>query len=193
MFGVVTHRYGLSNDVVSLFQMRMRRWMTHTAITARLETRVLGLVAGTGTSPVEHAADGAGIVVCDFSTSMMARGRCYHPEITFATEGAMAPPFAGENSDVVTISYRSRNVQDAARALSEMRRAAVPDERIVAAEFSTPVWPAFRHLYRFYPDGALPAAIRLVSSNTEAYNYLGELIPVWPDQREPAGLMQQAG
>ena len=73
------------------------------------------------------------------------------------------------------------------------RRVTVPGGRIVIAEFSTPTWPPFRHLYRFYLGSALPAAARLVSSNTEAYDYLGESILAWPDQRELAGLMQQAG
>ena len=155
--------------------------------------RVLDLAAGTGTSSVEYAADGAEVVACDFSTGMVAEGKRRHPEIAFVAGDATALPFADESFDVVTISYGLRNVQDTARALSEMRRVTVPGGRIVIAEFSTPVWPAFRHLYRFYLGSALPAAARLVSSNTEAYDYLGESILAWPDQRELAGLMQEAG
>ena len=155
--------------------------------------RVLDLAAGTGTSSVEYAADGAEVVACDFSTGMVAEGKRRHPEIAFVAGDATALPFADESFDVVTISYGLRNVQDTARALSEMRRVTVPGGRIVIAEFSTPTWPPFRHLYRFYLGSALPAAARLVSSNTEAYDYLGESILAWPDQRELAGLMQQAG
>mgnify|MGYP001685652503 CR=1 FL=1 len=94
---------------------------------------------------------------------------------------------------MVTISYGLRNVQDTARALSEMRRVTVPGGRIVIAEFSTPVRPTFRRLYRFYLGSALPAAARLVSSNTEAYDYLGESILAWPDQVALAHLIQRAG
>ena len=110
-----------------------------------------------------------------------------------AAGDATALPFADESFDVVTISYGLRNVQDTVRALSEMRRVTVPGGRIVIAEFSTPVRPTFRRLYRFYLGSALPAAARLVSSNTEAYDYLGESILAWPDQQKLAGLMQEAG
>ena len=82
---------------------------------------------------------------------------------------------------------------DTARALAEMHRVTVPGGRIVIAEFSTPVWPVFRRLYRFYLGSALPTTARLISSNTEAYDYLGESILAWPDQRELAGLMHEAG
>ena len=170
MFDAVARRYDLSNDVMSLFQVHMWRRVTRAAVAARPGTRVLDLAAGTGTSSVEYAADGAEVVACDFSTGMVSEGKRRHPEIAFVAGDATALPFADESFDVVTISYGLRNVQDTARALSEMRRVTVPGGRIVIAEFSTPVWPAFRHLYRFYLGSALPAAARLVSSNTEAYD-----------------------
>ena len=140
-----------------------------------------------------YAADGAEVVACDFSTGMVAEGKHRHPEIAFVAGDATALPFADETFDVVTISYGLRNVQDTARALAEMHRVTVPGGRIVIAEFSTPVSPLFRRLYRFYLGSALPAAARLVSSNTQAYDYLGESILAWPDQRGLAGLMHAAG
>ena len=175
MFDAVARRYDLSNDVMSLFQVHMWRQVTRAAVAAGPGMRVLDLAAGTGTSSVEYADDGAEVVACDFSTGMVAKGS------------------ANESFDVVTISYGLRNVQDTARALSEMHRVTVPGGRIVIAEFSTPVSPLFRRLYRFYLGSALPTAARVVSSNTEAYDYLGESILAWPDQRELAGLMHEAG
>jgi len=142
---------------------------------------------------LDVTADGAEVVACDFSTGMVAEGKRRHPEIAFVAGDATALPFADESFDVVTISYGLRNVQDTARALAEMHRVTVPGGRIVIAEFSTPVSRVFRRMYRFYLGSALPAAARLVSSNTQAYDYLGESILAWPDQRELAGLMHEAG
>lgn len=193
MFDAVARRYDLTNDVMSLWQVRMWRRVTRTAVGARPGTRVLDLAAGTGTSSVEYAADGAQVVACDFSTGMVAEGKARHPEIEFVAGDAMALPFADASFDVVTISYGLRNVQDTVRALSEMRRVTRPGGRIVIAEFSQPVWRPFRELYRFYLGTALPAAGRLVSSNTEAYSYLGESIVDWADQERLASLMQEAG
>ena len=84
-------------------------------------------------------------------------------------------------------------MQDTAGALREMARVTRPGGRLVIAEFSTPVWRPFRSAYRFYLGTALSTAARLVSSNAEAYDYLAESILAWPDQKELAALMQQAG
>ena len=193
MFDAVARRYDLTNSIMSLWQVRVWRAATRAAVAARPGARVLDLAAGTGTSSADYAADGADVVACDLSPGMVAEGRRRHPGIEFVVGDAMALPFADADFDVVTISYGLRNVQDTARALSEMHRVTVPGGRIVIAEFSTPASPLFRRLYRFYLGSALPTAARVVSSNTEAYDYLGESILAWPDQRELAGLMHEAG
>ena len=193
MFDTVARRYDLSNDIMSLWQVRMWRRVTRAAVAAGPGMRVLDLAAGTGTSSVEYAADGAEVIACDFSTGMVAEGKARHPEIEFVAGDAMALPFADDTFDVVTISYGLRNVQDTLRALEEMRRVTRPGGRLVVAEFSTPTWGPFRDAYRFYLGSALPALGSLVSSNTDAYSYLGESIVAWPDQQALAALMQEAG
>lgn len=193
MFDAVARRYDLTNDVMSLWQVHMWRRVTRAAVAARPGIRVLDLAAGTGTSSMEYAADGAEVVACDFSTGMVAEGKRRHPEIEFVAGDAMALPFADASFDVVTISYGLRNVQDTVAALREMARVTKPGGRVVIAEFSTPTWAPFRALYQFYLGTALPAAGRLVSSNTEAYDYLGESITAWPGQEALAALMHEAG
>ena len=193
MFDAVARRYDLSNDVMSLFQVHMWRRVTRAAVAARPGTRVLDLAAGTGTSSVEYAADGAEVVACDFSTGMVAEGKRRHPEIAFVAGDATALPFADESFDVVTISYGLRNVQDTARALSEMRRVTVPGGRIVIAEFSTPTFTPFARFYKEYIMRALPAVAKAVSSNPEAYVYLAESIRAWPDQESLAAEIDANG
>ncbi|WP_454931787.1 demethylmenaquinone methyltransferase [Actinomyces oricola] len=193
MFDAVARRYDLTNDVMSLWQVRMWRAVTRAAVGAGPGDRVLDLAAGTGTSSVEYAADGAQVVACDFSTGMVAAGKRRHPRTVFVAGDAMALPFADDSFDVVTISYGLRNVQDTSAALREMARVTRPGGRAVIAEFSTPVGGPLRTAYRFYLGRVLPAASRLVSSNTEAYDYLGESILAWPDQKALAALMQEAG
>ena len=193
MFDAVARRYDVTNDVMSLFQVRMWRAVTRTAVGAAPGVKVLDLAAGTGTSSVEYAADGADVVSCDFSTGMVAEGKRRYPHLDFVAGDATALPFTDATFDVVTISYGLRNVQDTVGALREMARVTRPGGRIIISEFSTPVRPAFRALYRYYLGTALPAAGRLVSSNTEAYDYLGESILAWPDQADLAALMQEAG
>jgi len=193
MFDAVAHRYDLTNDVMSLWQVRMWRRVTRAAVAAAPGMRVLDLAAGTGTSAVDYAADGADVVACDFSPGMVAEGRRRHPGIEFVEGDAMDLPLEDDSFDVVTISYGLRNVQDTSKALREMARVTRPGGRIVIAEFSSPERSALRRVYRYYLGTALPAMARLLSSNTEAYDYLGESILAWPDQRALAALMQEAG
>ena len=83
MFDAVARRYDLTNDVMSLWQIRMWRRVARAAVGAAPGLRVLDLAAGTGTSAVEYAADGADVVACDLSPGMVAEGRRRHPGITF--------------------------------------------------------------------------------------------------------------
>ncbi|WP_127841485.1 demethylmenaquinone methyltransferase [Actinomyces wuliandei] len=193
MFDAVAHRYDLTNDLASLFQVRMWRAVTRAAVEPAPGRRVLDLAAGTGTSAAGYAAAGAQVVACDFSAGMVAEGRRRHPGIHFVVGDAMSLPFPDASFDVSTISYGLRNVQDPLRALEEMARVTRPGGRLVVAEFSTPVHPVLRRLYRSYLGTVVPAAARLVSSSSEAYDYLGESILAWPDQTGLARLMHQAG
>lgn len=193
MFDAVARRYDLTNDVTSLWQVRMWRAVTRAAVGGRPGLRVLDLAAGTGTSSAGYAADGADVVALDFSAGMVAEGRCRHPHITFVAGDAMQLPFDDDSFDVVTISYGLRNVQDPALALREMARVTRPGGHLVVAEFSTPVRSPLRAAYRFYLGTVMPAAADLVSSDAEAYDYLSESILAWPDQETLAALIHQAG
>lgn len=193
MFDAVARRYDLTNDLTSLGQVRMWRKVTRDAVAAQPGMRILDLAAGTGSSAVEYAADGASVVACDFSAGMVAEGQRRHPELDFVQGDAMDLPFEDASFDVVTISYGLRNVQDTALALREMLRVTKPGGRLVIAEFSTPTWAPMREAYRFYLDKALPLGGALFSSNPEAYSYLGESILSWPAQRELGALVAMQG
>ena len=74
-----------------------------------------------------------------------------------------------------------------------MARVVRPGGRLVVCEFSTPTNAAFRNLYRFHLGHVMPVIARLASSDDVAYDYLAESILAWPDQRELAELMAEAG
>ena len=193
MFDKVAKRYDITNDVLSLGQTRGWRSATVSAVNPQPGQRILDLAAGTGTSTKPLAAAGAEAVACDFSAGMIEVGRARNPELTFVQGDALDLPFADGHFDAVTISFGLRNVNDTLRALQEMRRVTKPGGRLVVCEFSHPSWPPFRRVYLEYLMKALPAVARKVSSDPEAYVYLAESIRAWPDQRQLAGLIEQAG
>ncbi len=193
MFDAVARRYDVTNDVLSLGQVRLWRRHVRAAVAARPGQRVLDLAAGTGTSTEEWADAGIDVVPCDFSTGMVAVGKERRPDLPFVAGDATALPFADASFDAVTISFGLRNVVEVDRALAEMLRVTKPRGRLVVCEFSTPTWAPFRELYDFYLGTVLPRAARLVSSNTPAYSYLAESISDWPDQRTLGRMLQRGG
>ena len=99
---------------------------------------------------------------------------------------ALALPFADAVFDAVTIAFGLRNVHDPDRALAELARVTKPGGRLVVCEFGRPTWAPFRAAYYLGLERVLPAVADRVSSNPEAYRYLGESIRDWPAQPELA-------
>ena len=193
MFDNVAERYDVTNDVLSLGQDRLWRRVVVRAADVQPGERVLDLAAGTGTSSVPFATAGAFVVPCDFSLGMLEEGHRRRPALPFVAGDAMRLPFADRSFDVVTISFGLRNVQDPEAALREMLRVTRPGGRVVLCEFSHPTWGPFRRVYLEYLMRAIPAIAQRVASNPEAYVYLGESIPAWPDQRALASAVAGAG
>ncbi len=193
MFDDVAKRYDLTNDVLSLGQDRAWRTAVVEAVDAQTGERVLDIAAGTATSSEPFAARGVDVVPADFSLGMLREGRRRNPALALTAADAMRLPFADDTFDAVTMSFGLRNVADRHVALAEFRRVTRPGGRLVVCEFSDPVVPGFRTIYKRYLMGALPAVARRISSNPDSYVYLAESIQAWPGQRELASDLANAG
>lgn len=193
MFDGVAARYDRTNSLLSLGSDRRWRRTVREAVGLRPGQRVLDLAAGTGTSTVPFLRDGREAVGCDFSLGMLAEGKRARPGLPLVAGDATRLPFADESFDAVTISFGLRNVVDPDAALREMLRVTKPSGRLVVCEFSHPTWGPFRRVYDGYLVRILPAVARRASSNPEAYDYLGESIRAWPDQRGLAARIEAAG
>jgi demethylmenaquinone methyltransferase/2-methoxy-6-polyprenyl-1,4-benzoquinol methylase len=193
MFDDVAARYDLTNDLLSLGHDRRWRRATLSAVEPRPGERVLDLAAGTGTSSVPFALEGAHVVPCDFSVGMLAVGKRARPRLPFVAGDATRLPFASGTFDAVTISFGLRNVHDYRTGLAEMLRVTRPGGRLVVCEFSRPTYRPFRTVYAEYLMRALPSIARAVSSNPDSYVYLAESIQAWPDQRDLAAVIGEAG
>jgi len=192
MFDGVAKRYDLTNTVLTAGLDRRWRRLTREALELQPGQRVLDLAAGTAVSTVELAKSGAYCVAADFSLGMLRAGT-QRPVPKVAAD-ALNLPFADDAFDAVTISFGLRNVADTARALSELARVTRPGGRLVVCEFGTPAWTPYRIAYQdVMLRRVLPAVARRVSSNPEAYGYLGESIVAWPPQRRLAEIIAGAG
>jgi demethylmenaquinone methyltransferase/2-methoxy-6-polyprenyl-1,4-benzoquinol methylase len=63
-----------------------------------------------------------------------------------------------------------------------MYRVLKPGGRLVVCEFSKPPRALFRIGYQAYTKYVMPVIANVVSSDSEAYDYLAESIRNWPDQ-----------
>jgi demethylmenaquinone methyltransferase / 2-methoxy-6-polyprenyl-1,4-benzoquinol methylase len=191
MFDRVAPRYDLANTVFSLGQDRT--WRQAAARATRLAAGEVAadVACGTGALTRELAAlaPGATVVGLDFSLEMLRRaghGR-------FAAGDAIQLPLADASVDGVTIAFGLRNLPEPGQGLLEFRRVLRPGGRLVVCEFSTPVVPVLRGVYRRYLTRLMPVAARRLTSDPEAYQYLARSIGAWPDQPGLARWMQQAG
>jgi demethylmenaquinone methyltransferase/2-methoxy-6-polyprenyl-1,4-benzoquinol methylase len=107
---------------------------------------------------------------------------------------AQSLPLPDACSDVVSIAFGIRNVQDPAKAMREFHRVLRPGGRLVILEFSLPTNPVLRGLYNFYFRKILPRTATLISGDKSgAYKYLPESVNTFIDRKQMAGMMRDAG
>ncbi|MCU1570659.1 MAG: bifunctional demethylmenaquinone methyltransferase/2-methoxy-6-polyprenyl,4-benzoquinol methylase [Naasia sp.] len=196
MFDKVSARYDRTNTVLSVGNDTVWRAATTRAVAPRPGERILDLAAGTGTSSAALARSGASVVAADFSEGMLEVGRrrqAGNPRITFVHADAQALPFGDAEFDAVTMSFGLRNVEQPKVALAELFRVTKPGGRIVICEFSTPPLGLIRRGYTAYLKRVLPVLSKITSSNAPAYDYLGDSILDWPDQKTLSGWIRDAG
>ena len=220
MFDRVAPRYDLANTVFSLGQDRAWRQAAARAAGLADGQRAVDVACGTGALTRELAASAPGAMVLgvDFSWEMVRRaadapGPPGHPPgprstgaprwgspdpsgrtppAIYLVGDALRLPLRDSSVDVVTIAFGLRNLPEPGRGLLEFRRVLRPGGRLVVCEFSQPVVPVLRGVYRRYLTRLMPVAARRLTSDPEAYQYLARSIGAWPDQAGLAVWLQQA-
>jgi demethylmenaquinone methyltransferase/2-methoxy-6-polyprenyl-1,4-benzoquinol methylase len=200
MFAGIAGRYDLLNHLLSgnvdkLWRRRVARGLRSSLIEG---ARVLDVACGTGDlSLVLARAGSAQIVGLDFCRPMLEVARrkaeADSRSIPFVEGDALRLPFADETFDAATIAFGLRNLAGVGDGLKELRRILRPEGRLAVLEFSSPVVPGFRALFRFYFARVLPRIGGLVSGSRGAYEYLPDSVSRFPDQKRLAALMREAG
>jgi demethylmenaquinone methyltransferase/2-methoxy-6-polyprenyl-1,4-benzoquinol methylase len=205
MFDRVAPRYDVANTVFSFGLDRHWRAVTTDAIAPRSASNsaavghfsgmtIVDVAGGTGALAALLAARGAQVVVADLSFEMIRVGtRRVERPVCWTVADALRLPFADASVDAVTIAFGLRNLNDTRAGLAEFRRVVRPGGQLAVLEFSQPVRPAFRALYRRYLLGALPRAARVFTSAPAAYGYLARSIAAWPDQHQLAAIIGRSG
>jgi demethylmenaquinone methyltransferase/2-methoxy-6-polyprenyl-1,4-benzoquinol methylase len=203
MFDRVAPRYDLANTVFSLGQDRAWRRAAARAAGLAGGQSAVDVACGTGalTRELAASAPGATVLGVDFSWEMVRRAAAAAAAdaqpgtgpVAYLVGDALRLPLRDASVDVVTIAFGLRNLPEPGRGLLEFRRVLRPGGRLVICEFSQPVVPVLRGVYRRYLTRLLPVAARRLTSDPEAYQYLARSIGAWPDQAGLAAWLQQAG
>jgi demethylmenaquinone methyltransferase/2-methoxy-6-polyprenyl-1,4-benzoquinol methylase len=200
MFSGIAGRYDLLNHLLSgNIDKRWRRVAVRALESSLVEgARVLDVACGTGDLSLVLAEAGAVRVVgLDFCRPMLEIARrkaeADSRSIPFVEGDALRLPFADETFDIATIAFGLRNLAGVADGLRELRRILRPGGRLAVLEFSSPVVPGFRALFRFYFTRVLPRVGGLLSGSRGAYEYLPDSVLKFPDQKRLAELMREEG
>ena len=202
IFTEIAAQYEKFNHYSSFGQDRrwLKRLVQLTPINSR--SRILDVAGGTGevTFAICRAHHPAKIVLSDYTPAMLevarqriAAGDNRTVNVETAVVDAQDMPFDDESFDVVTMAYGIRNMPDRARALSEIHRVLVPGGSVSILEFSTPPLAPARAFYNAYLKMGIPAWGQKFTGKREDFVYLANSIRAFPNQREFAAMMEEAG
>jgi len=202
MFSKIADRYDLLNHVLSLGLDI--RWRKRVAVeTGRVDChRILDVCTGTGDMAMELCRFWKGrvhIEGLDFSHELIEIGRKkieranLNNKITFREGNAEMLPYENEYFEAITITFDLRNIQNRLKALREFYRVTKPGGCFVCLEFSQPFKPVFARIYFFYLMKFVPWMSKILGSNPEAYQYLGNTIKDFPHPLELIKLIESSG
>jgi demethylmenaquinone methyltransferase/2-methoxy-6-polyprenyl-1,4-benzoquinol methylase len=206
VFHDVADRYDLMNDLMSGGVHRL--WKD--AMVAELAPpktgsrpyRVLDMAGGTGDIAqriLDRSVGHAEVVVSDINSDMLrvgaerARAWRYPGQVSFVQANAEQLPFETGSFDAYTIAFGIRNVPRIQQALDEAHRVLRRGGRILVLEFSQVDVPGFDTLYKAFSDRVIPSMGRLVTGDSQPYQYLVESIRKFPTPPMFTAMMAQAG
>jgi demethylmenaquinone methyltransferase/2-methoxy-6-polyprenyl-1,4-benzoquinol methylase len=201
MFGRVAHRYDLANHLLSA--NIDRHWRAHTVrrvrdVLMRPDAQVLDLACGTGDLLIalERAA-GRKLMGSDFCHPMLTGARAKLERAALRSvlveADALSLPLGDASVDLITVAFGFRNLANYRAGLTEMRRVLRPGGALAILEFSQPPNRAFAAFYNWYSRRVLPLIGGALSGAVEAYRYLPESVRKFPDTRQLAEMMSEAG
>lgn len=202
VFHSVAAKYDIMNDLMSFGVHRLWKRLTIESSGVRPGHRVLDIAGGTGDLTMQFAdrvGEQGSVVLADINASMLNVGRDrlldrgYGSNIDFVQANAESLPFPDNHFNIVSIAFGLRNVTHKDKAIASMLRVLKPGGRLLILEFSKPKSALLSDVYDKYSFTALPMMGRLITNDSESYQYLAESIRMHPDQETLKQMMDDAG
>jgi len=204
VFHKVAKRYDIMNDVMSGGLHRLWKDAMVAALNPRKDPafNVLDVAGGTGDIAfriVEASGRKAHATVLDINGSMLAVGaerarkKGLSDNLTFVEANAEELPFQPNTFDAYTIAFGIRNVPRIDMALSEAHRVLKRGGRLLVLEFSEVELPLLDRIYDEWSFKAIPRFGKMITGDSEPYQYLVESIRKFPNQESFAAMIRNAG
>ncbi|MGW9229908.1 bifunctional demethylmenaquinone methyltransferase/2-methoxy-6-polyprenyl-1,4-benzoquinol methylase UbiE [Pseudorhizobium sp. NPDC055634] len=204
VFHKVAKRYDIMNDVMSGGLHRLWKDAMVAALNPRKDPafNVLDVAGGTGDIAfriVEASGRKAHATVLDINGSMLAVGaerarkKGLSDNLTFVEANAEELPFQPNTFDAYTIAFGIRNVPRIDVALSEAHRVLKRGGRLLVLEFSEVELPLLDRIYDEWSFKAIPRFGKMITGDSEPYQYLVESIRKFPNQESFAAMIRNAG
>jgi demethylmenaquinone methyltransferase/2-methoxy-6-polyprenyl-1,4-benzoquinol methylase len=200
LFDKIAYRYDLLNHLLSggvdLYWRRaaIQKLVAH-------QPKII-LDVATGTADFALAAmrlQPEYVVGVDISEQMLEIGRKkivqrnLSERIRLQSGEAEALQFNDDHFDAAIVAFGARNFEYLDKALSEMKRVLKKGGVIVVLEFSRPKIFPLKQLYYFYFKNVLPFVGKLISKDTEAYQYLPDTVMKFPEGKDFLERLHLAG
>jgi len=201
VFHSVAKNYDIMNDIMSLGSHRLIKKFTVQLTALRSGQTVLDLAGGTGDFSLQFSpivGSKGQVVLADINESMLRVGReriidkGNLDNISYTLADAEKLPFAENSFDCICIAYGLRNVTNKDAALRSMHETIKVGGRVVVLEFSKPRNQLVSKAYDLYSK-LWPVAGKIVSGDSESYQYLVESIRMHPDQETLKTMFLDAG
>jgi len=202
VFHSVAQQYDVMNDLMSFGIHRIWKRITRELSGLRTGQQVLDLAGGTGDLSMlfsDVVGEQGNVVLTDINESMLLVGRDrltdkgYFQNISYAILNGEKLPFPDNSFDLISIGFGLRNFTDKEKALSAILRCLKPGGRLLVLEFSKPTNPLLEKMYDIYSFSVIPKIGKIVTNDSESYQYLAESIRQHPDQETLKSMMHDAG
>lgn len=200
LFDAIAYRYDLLNHVLSGGIDLLWRRAAIDSLVELQPKKILDVATGTGDLAIASLRlRPESVVGVDISEAMLEIGRQkianknLTGSITLESGEAEHLRFADNAFDAAMVAFGARNFEHLVQGITEMRRVLRANGKIVVLEFSKPTSFPFKQLYFFYFRFVLPVIGRLVSKNTEAYQYLPDTVMQFPDGERFLDVLRSCG
>jgi demethylmenaquinone methyltransferase / 2-methoxy-6-polyprenyl-1,4-benzoquinol methylase len=202
MFDAIAGKYDFLNHLLSAGIDRRWRRRAIRALALTGSEHVLDLCTGTADlaiAAIDARPGAARVVGVDFASAMLQVGttklreRHLEQSIALVRGDATSIPVATGSVDRVTVAFGIRNVENTARACSEIFRVLAPGGRLAVLEFAMPTTLLIRGVYQWYFNRVLPGIGRLVSRHNAAYAYLPASVGAFASPGEFAKILRHEG